>query len=251
MTYADAVKLGFIVGVLVFLAALAWPRWINQIMGVAITIGILTAPLIPSLLPNPLVPSKNLEFFSPSSAHRILIWKNTAEHIKQKLFIGSGLDATRGLYTAKDRIIYDFPSSLSNGAAYSVFYEPIPLHPHNAILQLWLELGAVGALIGLGLLLAILRSIRGGRLLRMDQAVALGLFSTTLTLASISFGIWQGWWLSSILLISAYFISLSEKPTEKDFNKDPMLPKKETGGPKGLDPTRYGDWERKGRAIDF
>ena len=25
----------------------------------------------------------------------------------------------------------------------------------------------------------------------------------------------------------------------------------EIGGPKGLDPVRYGDWERKGRAIDF
>jgi hypothetical protein len=27
--------------------------------------------------------------------------------------------------------------------------------------------------------------------------------------------------------------------------------KTETGGPKGPEPTRYGDWERKGRAIDF
>ena len=26
---------------------------------------------------------------------------------------------------------------------------------------------------------------------------------------------------------------------------------KETGGPKGLEPTRYGDWESKGRCIDF
>ena len=26
---------------------------------------------------------------------------------------------------------------------------------------------------------------------------------------------------------------------------------KETGGPKGLEPTRYGDWERKGRCVDF
>ena len=25
----------------------------------------------------------------------------------------------------------------------------------------------------------------------------------------------------------------------------------EHGGPKGLEPTRYGDWERKGRCIDF
>ena len=26
---------------------------------------------------------------------------------------------------------------------------------------------------------------------------------------------------------------------------------KETGGPKGLEPTRYGDWEKGGRCIDF
>ena len=25
----------------------------------------------------------------------------------------------------------------------------------------------------------------------------------------------------------------------------------EVGGPKGLEPTRYGDWERKGRCVDF
>ncbi|MDA1091008.1 MAG: DUF1674 domain-containing protein [Proteobacteria bacterium] len=42
-------------------------------------------------------------------------------------------------------------------------------------------------------------------------------------------------------------------PGEKK-NKKPGKPlpeKTETGGPKGLEPTRYGDWERKGRAIDF
>ena len=26
---------------------------------------------------------------------------------------------------------------------------------------------------------------------------------------------------------------------------------KETGGPKGPEPTRYGDWERDGRCVDF
>ena len=25
----------------------------------------------------------------------------------------------------------------------------------------------------------------------------------------------------------------------------------ETGGPKGLDPTRYGDWEINGKCVDF
>lgn len=28
-------------------------------------------------------------------------------------------------------------------------------------------------------------------------------------------------------------------------------PQREFGGPKGLEPTRYGDWERNGRCYDF
>ena len=31
----------------------------------------------------------------------------------------------------------------------------------------------------------------------------------------------------------------------------PMVRPIEIGGPKGLEPTRYGDWERKGRCVDF
>jgi len=32
---------------------------------------------------------------------------------------------------------------------------------------------------------------------------------------------------------------------------DPRGSVKEIGGPAGPDPTRYGDWERRGRCIDF
>jgi len=28
-------------------------------------------------------------------------------------------------------------------------------------------------------------------------------------------------------------------------------PRREIGGPRGPEPTRFGDWERKGRCIDF
>lgn len=28
-------------------------------------------------------------------------------------------------------------------------------------------------------------------------------------------------------------------------------PPEEIGGPKGLEPTRYGDWERGGKCVDF
>ena len=31
----------------------------------------------------------------------------------------------------------------------------------------------------------------------------------------------------------------------------PAVDEKESGGPKGKEPTRYGDWERKGIVSDF
>jgi hypothetical protein len=31
----------------------------------------------------------------------------------------------------------------------------------------------------------------------------------------------------------------------------PLQPPREIGGPAGPEPTRFGDWERKGRCIDF
>lgn len=49
---------------------------------------------------------------------------------------------------------------------------------------------------------------------------------------------------------------MSQEKTQK--NKDNTTDstpegkqQREIGGPKGPDPTRYGDWERRGRCVDF
>ena len=39
--------------------------------------------------------------------------------------------------------------------------------------------------------------------------------------------------------------------SESEINNQNFDIEKEIGGRKGLDPTRYGDWESKGRCIDF
>jgi hypothetical protein len=53
----------------------------------------------------------------------------------------------------------------------------------------------------------------------------------------------------------------TSKPEDKTSPKSEQSPavsnistvenQKEYGGPKGKEPTRYGDWEKKGRCIDF
>ena len=40
-----------------------------------------------------------------------------------------------------------------------------------------------------------------------------------------------------------------DEPKRADKDEEPKP--KEIGGPAGPEPTRYGDWERKGRCCDF
>ena len=42
-----------------------------------------------------------------------------------------------------------------------------------------------------------------------------------------------------------------KKPKKNEALKIESNPVNETGGPKGPEPTRYGDWEQKGRCTDF
>ena len=41
-----------------------------------------------------------------------------------------------------------------------------------------------------------------------------------------------------------------ENESNENVSEDKTVPK-EKGGPKGLEPTRYGDWEKAGRCSDF
>ncbi|QPK64302.1 DUF1674 domain-containing protein [Methylomonas sp. LL1] len=38
---------------------------------------------------------------------------------------------------------------------------------------------------------------------------------------------------------------------DQALTSSPVPELKEINGPKGLEPTRFGDWERKGRCVDF
>jgi exopolysaccharide production protein ExoQ len=78
----------------------------------------------------------------------------------------------------------------------------LPLHPHNAPLQLWLELGLPGAV-----LFAMIVAGLWLRLSRADwpslyAAAAGGSLVTALVVAIGSYGVWQEW------LVSCEFLTL-------------------------------------------
>jgi hypothetical protein len=43
----------------------------------------------------------------------------------------------------------------------------------------------------------------------------------------------------------------NETQQQRGDTDETLHPSEESGGPSGPEPTRYGDWERKGRCIDF
>ncbi len=154
---------------------------------------VLTAPLtLPRLaqLPGAFAAADSVK---SSGGHRLLIWSFTGDRIAERPFLGWGLDAARAIPGGKDEI--------RPGQTW------LPLHTHDAALQVWLELGAPGAA-----LLAIQLGWLALRLGSVDWppvfAAAAGAgFAAATVIALAGWGIWQEWWLGT-LAIAAFSIIL-------------------------------------------
>ena len=107
-----------------------------------------------------------------SWSERLDIWSFAAAKIVEKPWAGWGLDASR------------------------TFGSAISLHTHDAAMQVWLELGAVGAVLAAAFWVGVWSLIE--TLARRDRTVAAAAAGTAvayLTIGGLSFGVWQEWWL--------------------------------------------------------
>lgn len=69
-------------------------------------------------------------------------------------------------------------------------------HPHNSFLQVWAELGIVGAGLAAAALFLTLRRLSD--LGHAPRAVALGLIASAAAIAFVEHGAWQPWWVASL-----------------------------------------------------
>jgi len=176
----------------------------------------LLTPAIPNLLPDPTNPQSSLSrYYGLSEIHRYMIWNTTYNHIKDKPIFGHGLDSTRALYSHEDKITTQVDMKVT-GKKHKIFAEPIPLHPHNAFLQVWLELGVVGAGLLAFFLVKILSLVQKVTRNHWEAAVCYGVFASGLTISSLSYGIWQSWWLGSLFLAGAFMAVTIQGSADKN-----------------------------------
>jgi O-antigen ligase len=108
---------------------------------------------------------------SESWLQRLGYWSKAVEWIWARPLPGWGLDASRA------------------------FGPGIQLHPHNAPLQIWMELGLIGAVAAAIVWASIFSGL--SRPVRTPAAAAAAAAATAyLVFGAVSFGVWQPWWLA-------------------------------------------------------
>lgn len=196
-TNSDSSRLAGLAGLLV--VALAW--WLGPKLvragGVIAAILALVMPLLPL---GPLAPerwSAALSHVKYSALHRLYIWRFAADHIREHPLIGWGMNSSRDMPGGK--------TILPTGG------QAMSLHPHNGLLQVWLELGLPGALLA-AWLLCLLFFATARIEDRFARAAIAGMLTASLVIACLSFGIWQNWWVSVLSLTAAYAAILAPGP---------------------------------------
>ncbi len=177
---------GFVAGLAAYGLAYAAPRVALWTVSGGLGLWALAAPFVtPLVLSNP----RLVDGLPASWAHRAQIWAYACEKIRAQPWLGYGFDAARH---ADQRI---------------------PLHPHSASLQIWYELGAVGALLAAAVLLAAGATL--ARALRHERTAAAAAAATIASLglvANVSYGAWQEWWIATIFAAAALVAALSDTP---------------------------------------
>lgn len=176
---------------------------LGRILAVAL---VLSVPLIGWVLPSADVAGQAGLF--NSALHRVAIWRFTADRLAEHPWRGWGMDASRTIPGGDEEAAVVLVHH--HGASELRHYPYMPLHPHNGVLQIWLELGLPGALLLAVLLWSIL-----GRVLSAPQAqrdVCAAALVAALVVGCLSYGIWQSWWQSSLWLTAVLFATVA--PTE-------------------------------------
>ena len=178
------------------------PRLAQGILIAGVLIAALSIPLYPMILPVVDSTLTSLSLSDFTLRHRFAIWDFAATRTMEQPLLGWGLGASRVVPGA------DGIAELVGARA-----EALPLHPHNALLQLWLELGIPGIVLALTAVVAILARIRRHISGRKELAVALTVIFSATLIAELSYGIWQTWWLVFLWVLAALTIAVAGGPT--------------------------------------
>jgi O-antigen ligase len=167
-------------------AAFAAPRLMVRLAAVAVVLTFTLAPVLGPIGDRLIPPAVHTHLANSHSRDRIDIWNSFGAAIREGPWIGFGFGVS--------------PRMGESVVAAAVAPERRELlavgHPHNAAVQIWTELGLVGAALAALILLLVLKAM--SRFPRRDLAPMLALLAGAAAVALVGHGAWQGWWSAAI-----------------------------------------------------
>jgi O-antigen ligase len=192
--HSASAKLALPLGLVIALAVYCW-RGFGRLLVLAQCAAILAFPVIVQHLPDP-ASFCGLAEHQPSALHRLYIWRFVDRHIMERPLLGWGMDASRHLAGPQDKVTLYTCATSAHPRRKIETVGLLPLHPHNAVLQVWVELGLLGALLALAAILWLGWPLFAAARDRRGAASAAGTLAAASSAACISFGIWQPWWVA-------------------------------------------------------
>ena len=174
---SDAPVLALVLGPLVGLAVWRWPQGGPRALAGSMAAFFLVAPGLMWAVKRSGDVEQLQATLPPSWSQRVGYWSHAVDWIGDHPIRGWGLDASR------------------------MFAPGIQLHPHDDALQIWLELGLVGAVTA-----AVFWGLTLARLSRPERSLVAIASATSLAayllFGGVNFGVWQEWWLGLGALVA-------------------------------------------------
>lgn len=189
LSWSGAAKLAATLGALVALAVAWKPALTQRALLALIVLGVLLA------LPLGHLPSRmGLEtagWLPPSARERSMIWDRTATAVRNTPIAGIGVQSTR------------FQDQGKTVRLEGVVGERRPLgwHAHNIVLQSWLELGVIGALLLMTLGLSLVQA--AAALQAAHRIAAISLLTMVAAIGVTGWGMWQPWLVAIVGMATA------------------------------------------------
>jgi exopolysaccharide production protein ExoQ len=192
-----AVAAGLVLGLLLYLGR-ARAAYAAAVISLIL---IITAPLSFARLERFPGLTETADRIKISAGHRLMIWSFAGERIAERPLAGWGLDAARAIPGGMDPI--------RPGETW------LPLHPHNAPLQVWLELGVPGAVL-FALLVALpwygLATVPWPRMFTAAAGTSLAI---ALIASFATYGIWQEWWVATLWFLLFAVLVMARLPPRR------------------------------------
>ncbi len=186
--YSQTAQAALLLSVAVFLIARFWPTFTHwSILSTWCVVVMLAMPIAAAPYSFGL---HTYEWIPSSFRDRMIIWDYSVKQATKNPLFGVGIRSIRviGKELKKSK-----PAIFEQ-----VAYRRLGLHSHNGFLQVWFELGAVGALFILALGIGLLRAIK--RMRENVRPYAYAAFVSACVNAAFGWGLWQTWLLSGYAL---------------------------------------------------